>query len=184
MRAGNLCCRCVNLLPQADENARDRAALLVDRLEDTRRDDAVAIDDERAVERVAVQLVLWVDRRVEDTVALDRRRARVRQQRKGNTAASRKVGQDVHRVVADGRNAQAGLANLGKASLQLHELTFAIRSPIGLAEEHQHSAFGPSSDFSDRISPCWSGRLKSGIVAPTFGPSASRSTVAVAAGWA
>ena len=140
MRAGNLRRRRVDLRPEPDQQARDRAPFLVDRFEDARRDDAATVDDERAGERIPVELVLRVDRRVEDAVALDRVRARVGQQRKRDATSRREIGQRGHRVIADRGQAHAGLANLGKTALQLHELRFAVRSPVGRAEEDDDGA--------------------------------------------
>jgi hypothetical protein len=44
------------------------------------------------------------------------------------------------RVVADGRESQPFVLKLFDPALQLDELRFAVRSPIGGPEEHQHGA--------------------------------------------
>jgi hypothetical protein len=52
----------------------------------------------------------------------------------------REIGQRGHRVIADRRQADAGFAKVGKTALQLHELRFAIRSPVCRAEEDNDRA--------------------------------------------
>jgi len=88
------------------------------------------------------------------------------------SAASRNP-QNLRAVVADGGNVQSALAKLFRMELQLHELSFAERSPIGGAEEDKHYPLGPLTRRS-----CASGRsdreARIGIFAPTSGRSRLR----------
>lgn len=82
--------------------------------------------------------------------------------------SSRKIFQDCLRVVADGSQADALLAELFTCTLQLDQLLFAERSPIGRAKEQEHQTVGSHQRrkcllFRELISrPEWWGRLARG----------------------
>jgi len=65
----------------------------------------------------------------------------------GNPAAAREVRQHPDRVVTDCNDAQPIAAEFSEAARQLHELRFAVRSPIGGPEEDEHRPFRPEQRF-------------------------------------
>jgi hypothetical protein len=119
----------------------DRVAFLVRVLENARCDDSTSIDEERPGERNPVLVAIGRRYgRVEDSVLANDTRADIRQQRKRYAASRCKIRQDRHRVIADCRQPEAGFANFLRTALQLHELRFAIESPIGGPEEDEYCA--------------------------------------------
>jgi hypothetical protein len=58
-------------------------------------------------------------------------------------SVSDNIGKHLHTVVTDCRDTESLSPVAGKRSLQLHELRFAVWSPIGRAEEQQGQTLWP-----------------------------------------
>src|SRR5206468_5323065 len=111
---------------------------------ETRCDHALRVQHERAGKRNAVALLIrFRHGRVENPVPLDGGRARIRQQRERDAAPLRKVGQDGHRIVANGSQRETLTLQFRHTALQLHELRLAIGSPVRRSEEYEHEPLGP-----------------------------------------
>ena len=68
----------------------------------------------------------------------------------------REIGEHRHRVVADCDQTEPLAVDVIEAALQLDELRFAIRSPIGRAEEDKNRALRSHQRFQR---PCASGLI-------------------------
>src|ERR1035438_1009504 len=77
----------------------------------------------------------------------DRLRFVIGQEWKRDRLSLGKLQQDAIAVVADRRKAPARPLQYRRIVLQLHELPFAIRSPICRTEEHQHETLPPHQRF-------------------------------------
>jgi len=84
---------------------------------------------------------------VEDPERTDDVRIRVGQQGEGDLFAIREILQHGHRIVADGGQPQAAFPNQAIVAFQLHELGFAVGSPIRRAVEDQQGALGSHDGF-------------------------------------
>ena len=86
-----------------------------------------------------------------------------------------KISKDCLRVVADGSQSDALLAELFTCTLQLNQLLFAEGSPIGRAKEEEHQTVGSHQRrerllFRELISrPEWGGRLARGNARQVLG---------------
>src|SRR5207245_10139666 len=130
--------------PPASEDAADGRALLVGLLEEARGHHALGVQDEGARKRNAVALLIRLrNRRIENSITLDGRRTRIRQQREGDSATPRKIGQDGHGVVADASQGKTLTLQFCDTALQLHALRLAVRSPVRRSEEYEHERLGP-----------------------------------------
>src|SRR5260370_26185986 len=84
--------------------------------------------------------IVLLHMRVEDAEILDDLGLRVRKQRIGDALAFREISQNANGIVADRGNSQALLTKPFGILLQLHELRFAVRSPIRGPEEDHHGS--------------------------------------------
>ena len=79
---------------------------------------------------------------IQDAVSADDLRVRIGKQRKRDVLSIGEAFENRGAVVTDGRQSQRLLADFGKTLFQLDQLGFAIRSPIGRAEEDQNRPLG------------------------------------------
>src|SRR6266850_1954495 len=68
--------------------------------------------------------------------------ARIRQERKRNATALRKIGEDGHGVVANGREPDTVLPKVRRSRLKLRQLRLAVGPPVGRSVEHEHKTLG------------------------------------------
>jgi hypothetical protein len=80
---------------------------------------------------------------VENSVSTDDLRVRIRQQRKGDARPIGETPENRRAVVTDRGETEPSLLNFAKILLQLDQLDFAVRSPVGGAKEDQHHSLGP-----------------------------------------
>ena len=86
-----------------------------------------------------------------------------------------KISKDCLRVVADGSQSDALLAELFTCTLQLNQLLFAEGSPIGRAKEQEHQTVGSHQKrkcllFRELISRSeWGGKLARGNAGQVLG---------------
>ena len=105
---------------------------------------------------------------VEDAEGADDAGICVGEERESDAAAGGKGGEDLWGVVADGGEVEAALLEFTEMDLQLHELSFAVGSPIGGAEEEQDEAFwalegGEGAGLAGLIRESEGGDLVAGI---------------------
>jgi hypothetical protein len=86
---------------------------------------------------------------VGEAVRPDRLRLVIGQEWKRDRLSLGKLPQDAIAVVTDRRKPKAGPSQYRRIVLQLHELPFAIRSPICRTEEHKHQALPRHQRFHD-----------------------------------
>src|SRR5262245_59124315 len=167
LSARDLCSRngC-RVVAEPQHDARNGIALNIEILKIPRCNTALTIENERAWKgdthhfgpRVSHGHVLldfcfhrrvilvWSDspfgNRIQNSVSFDGSRAGIRQQRKRNPALFRESSKNLRPIVADRRQSQSLFTKLIYPALQLHELCFAVRSPICRSEEDQHGALG------------------------------------------
>ena len=75
---------------------------------------------------------------IQNAVSLDGCGTTIRKQWKCNPALFCECGDNFRRIVADGRQTQPLLPKFIHAAFELHELRFAVWSPIGRPEEDKH----------------------------------------------
>jgi len=85
-----------------------------------------------------------------------------------------KAAQHRHRVIADRREAESALADTLAILFQLHELGFAVRSPVGRPEENQQRAFWAHDGFERLNLSVLVGQGKAGNAAPRLGAGLGR----------
>ncbi len=88
--------------------------------------------------------------------------AAVRQQRERDAALLAERRENFGRVVADGRQPEALVLQLLQPALQLNELRFAVRSPVGGTVEHEHGPAGAHDRFARPDPACLIGEAEVG----------------------
>jgi len=134
---GNLQMRRFNpvgyLLPQFREEFRDNAisgeTLAIFRVEKLLLDDALGVDKEIPGPRHAFKLPSGFG--VQHLICLDRLGVGVGKQREINLEAVREMLEDFHAIVADRRQCDPLLLESRASTLQLDQLAFTVRSPVG-----------------------------------------------------